>query len=201
MYLLSYAQFMELWNTIEPKCASLQCIICNVSGPVSVEVILRVTFRILAGATYLDVSWPYSVYTSIVFYIFQDNLLLLNNVDVLRNIRLPITEDKFNVHAHKFKFLRRSQMYGIRCFGIIGDSDKKNTNWWCNLSKKYYHRKGFFALLVQAAVSAHYFFVSGKHTLSTHDSTEYQGINQFDILTGFCTPPLELVVGKDACGN
>lgn len=44
-------------------------------------------------------------------------------------------------------------------------------------ARKYYNRNGFFAIFVQAMVSADYkfSFVSANHAGSTHDSTEFQG--------------------------
>lgn len=68
-------------------------LICDVPGAVSVKVILCFTFRLMAGDTYLDVSWPYLISSSTVYYIFHETLLLLNKVDVLWNIGFPIADD------------------------------------------------------------------------------------------------------------
>lgn len=62
------------------------------------------TFRLLAGPIYLDVYWPYGIYTSIVYYTFKDILLIINNDHILQNVRFPITEDDCHVHARKIQF-------------------------------------------------------------------------------------------------
>jgi DDE superfamily endonuclease len=45
----------------------------------------------------------------------------------------------------------------------------------CPVPQKYYNRKGFYALSIQACVSAYYkiIYVSAKHAGSTHDSTAF----------------------------
>jgi hypothetical protein len=58
---------------------------CNPA--VKTSVILAVTMRILAGASYLDVGWPYGLADATVYVNFDETLAALG--EVLDNISFP----------------------------------------------------------------------------------------------------------------
>jgi DDE superfamily endonuclease len=74
-------------------------------------------------------------------------------------------------------------------------------------ARKYFNRKGFFAISVQAAVSASYrvTFLSAKHAGSTHDSTSFTSTVLYDHLSvsenDGGLPSWAVVAADDAYGN
>lgn len=77
----------------------------------SFRIALLVTLRSLAGASYLDLSWPYGIFFSTVHKLFYSTLLPIDNS--LDNIRFPTSEDNCRNSATKFQVMRRSAIWGI----------------------------------------------------------------------------------------
>ena len=70
-------------------------------------------------------------------------------------------------------------------------------------ARKYFNRKGFYSLCVQAAVGADYkfYFVSTRHAGGTHDSTAPQATKLYDLLQGTVLPEWATVAADDAYSN
>ena len=75
---------------LKPKCARKQLRADYTIPSVSVEIMLEITMRILAGASYLDVGWTYRQSTSSVYNIFHETLSALEKV--LSKTKFPKTE-------------------------------------------------------------------------------------------------------------
>lgn len=88
---------------------------------------------------------------------YEETLLVLNDVELLRKIQIPTSEEQFHVNSRKFKYLRGSPMYGIfAALDTLAIQIKKPRTNYVSNSKTYYIVKWFLDILVQAAVSAEY---------------------------------------------
>ena len=84
LYRISYLQFKSLVSLVKP---SLKFSIQRSSmhaAVVSTEVKLCVTLRILPGASYLDVGWPYGIGRSTTYAVFRQTLFALSEALLLR---------------------------------------------------------------------------------------------------------------------
>lgn len=137
---------------------------------------LLITLRLLAGAKYLDVSWPYGVADSTVYSIFDETLTAIE-MELRGNIQFPKTEADCRMEAQKFQFMRRSPIHGIISaldgIAIAIQAPKLDE---VPDPRKYFNRKHFYSLSIQAAVGADYRFQfsSACHAGSTHDATAYR---------------------------
>lgn len=104
-------QFSMLLNIISPHLKKQHRSREAAVPSVTVEVMLAVTLRILAGASYLDVSWPYGIDVSTVYKVFGQTLdsLLLS----LPILRFPQTATECVREAQRFRFMRRSPIWGV----------------------------------------------------------------------------------------
>jgi DDE superfamily endonuclease len=163
---------------------------------------LAVTLRYLAGAKVLDLGWPYGLADSTAYALIDETLGTLNLR--LDNITFSASADDCEREATAFQSLRSSPMYGfiaaldgIRC---PTESDSAD-------ARKFFNRKGFYAVSVQAQVSASYkvSFISAKHAGSTHDSTAFSPTALFDHLSrreeDGGLPSWAAVAADDAYGN
>lgn len=202
MYRMSFDQFMSLRNDIQPMCKRRQRRNAYLARAVSTEVMLCVTLRILAGASYLDVSWPYGISTSTVYSVFHETLQALD--ETLSNIIFPIEEQHCVQEATRFKKMRRSPLNGIigALDGIAIEIQQPSSKDVAD-ARKYFNRKGFFALAVQAVVTADYrfTFVSATHSGSTHDSTALQASGLYTLIRSGRLPTWAMIVADDAYKN
>jgi hypothetical protein len=72
---------------------------------------LAVTMRILAGASYLDVGWPYGLADATVYVIFDETLAAISQV--LDNRSFPKSVEECVRAADNFQRSRQSPLYGI----------------------------------------------------------------------------------------
>jgi hypothetical protein len=130
--------------------------------------------RFLAGGQPLDLGWPYGIADSTVYMVIDETLASMDVM--LDNIKFPQTEYDCIHEAAAFQKLRSSPFRGIIAAmdGIAVAITCPRLS-CCPDPRKYYNRKGFFAISVQACVSASYkvTFVSAMHAGSTHDSTAF----------------------------
>ena len=110
-----------------------------------------------------------------VYTIFEETMHGLNKC--LPQIIFPTTEAECGRKANHFRILRRSPINGIVAAldGISIAIQQPQLNETPD-PQKYYNRKGFYSICVQAAVGADYKFlyVSARHAGGTHDSTSFQ---------------------------
>lgn len=111
----------------------------------------------LAGTSYLDVSWPYGIGFSTVYSILFDALTDMDNI--LQPLKFPQPTEECRKEANKFMVNRRSPLRRI----VTALEFRWNRNRITQPCKsdvegprKYYNRKKFFALCVQAAVTTDY---------------------------------------------
>jgi hypothetical protein len=155
LYRLGKHDLMSLVRMVEPELSRTQTRPYGIASSVNPKVMLAVTLRYLAGAKIHDLSWPYGLADSTVYAIIDETLNSLNVL--LSNIKFADSAEDCEREDAAFQALRNSPMYGfiavldgiaieIRC---PRESDSADA--W-----KYFNRKGFFAISVQAAVSASY---------------------------------------------
>lgn len=202
LYRLSKKQMRLLTAIISDDCIRSQKRLKTVMPAIGVETMLCVSMRLLAGASYLDVSWPYGISVSSVYEIFQEVLTSLDRC--LKNICFPKTEAECRRESLRFISKRRSPITGIIAAldGVAVAIEKPSTR---DVSdpKKYRNRKNFFAILVQAAVTADYkfVFVSATHAGGTHDSTAFQASSLQTLVVSRDLPQWAVIVADDAYQN
>jgi DDE superfamily endonuclease len=129
-----------------------------------------VTMRYLAGGQALDLGWPFGIADSTTYQVIEETLEAIDRH--LKNIPFLETEAHWQREAAAFTRLRNSPLRGIIAAldGIaVGICCPRLS--CCPDPRKYYNRKGFFTICVQACVSASYTisFVSAMYAGSTHD--------------------------------
>lgn len=104
---------------------------------------LAITLRILAGASYLDVGWPYGQRTSSVYNIFNQTLSALDQV--LPKMKFPKTEEECSREAEKFVKLSKVPIKSVVASldGILFET-KQNSKKYTKDCRKYFNRKNFF---------------------------------------------------------
>lgn len=201
MYRMNYNTFSNLKTLIAPACHRGERHNSQTAPAVSVDVMLCVTLRVLAGASYLDVSWPYGIAISTVYLVFNDTIAAIDHA--LGNIRFPKTEEDCRIQSDKFRELRSSPIAGV-IGALDGIAVEIRQPQVCDVPdpRKYYNRKGFFGIVVQAVASADYkfTFVSATHAGSTHDSTAFQATTLHTLLRKHTLPSWAHLVCDDAYG-
>lgn len=118
-----------------------------------VEIMMCITLRIIAGVSYLVVDWPYGVEGSTVYIIFEEILEALNNA--LSSILFPKSPAECLHETQKFSVLRKIPLHGfLAALDGIDIYIKQSSLYNAPDPRKYFKRKGFYAIAVQAAVSA-----------------------------------------------
>jgi DDE superfamily endonuclease len=171
------------------------------------RVMLAITLRFLAGATCLDLAWPYCIALPIVYSVIDETLELLD--DSMQNIKFPYTEDDCRAASEGFQRLRNSPFYGvIGAIDGIAVAIRAPSPSECPNPRSFLNRKGFFAINVQAVVGADYsaLYLSAKHAGSTHDSTAFQSTTMFNFLSLAAgeigaLPAFAVLSADDAYGN
>ena len=161
-----------------------------------------ITMRMLAGASYLDLSWPYGISKSAVYDVFHEILLILD--EVLPPIVFPQSPEECVREADKFCNSRNTPFYGAIC-ALDGCAVEIREPSVTEVSdpRKYRNRKGFFALVLQAAVTSEYrfVFISATHAGGTHDSTAFQASKLHQLISSGKLPSWALILADDAYQN
>ena len=117
------------------------------------EVRLAITLRLLAGASYIDMKGMFDVEKKTVYEIFTETLDALMNA-----LRLPgLPKDKAGLRRKAFEFQTSRSRENPLC-GCVGALDgiairiRKPSSY----PARYFCRKGWYALPVQALVDARY---------------------------------------------
>lgn len=77
LYRMNFNDFVTFRNIIAPGCQCTQRSNVNISPAVTPYIMLCVILRLLAVASCLDVSWPYCIAISTVYYLFDETPDLL----------------------------------------------------------------------------------------------------------------------------
>jgi DDE superfamily endonuclease len=207
LYRVSKSDFKTLVSLLEPDLRRSQRF-NTIASSTDPSVMVAVALRFLAGAKALDLGWPYGLALSTVYAVIDETLDAINTSSRLDNIRFPVSSQDCREEATAFQTLRASPMYGfiaaldgiaiaIRCPAAAESAD----------ARKYFNRKGFYAISVQATVSASYkvTFLSAKHAGSTHDSTAFTSTALHDFLSmserDGGLPSWAVIAADDAYGN
>lgn len=202
LYRVSVAQFQNLCEYVTPYLRKHVTREAGTANTASIEVHLCITLRMLAGASYLDVGWPYGIGSATVYTIFQQTLQALNSS--LPKMSFPTTEEECRYCANQFRKLRKSPIDGIVAAldGIAIAIQQPRLDQTPD-PRKYYNRKGFYSVCVQAAVGANYkfLFVSARHAGGIHDSTAFQASVLFEALRLKKLPSWARIAADDAYKN
>jgi hypothetical protein len=110
---------------------------------------VAVTLRFLAGAKVLDLGWPYGLAQSTVCVVIDETLDAMNSR--LDNIHFPSSVEDCEREASAFQRLRGSPIYGfIAALDGIAIAIRCPTDGDFADARKFFNRKGFFAISVQA---------------------------------------------------
>lgn len=183
LYRLSPAQFQDLCRKLRPglerKPTRKNC--CNSTKIIETMPLIRM--QILAGDIYLDTGWPYGVSRTSMYELFHEPLGALHKV--VGRIQISISEAECRNAAEKCTMLRRSPPEGIMAAidGIV-IKIRQFTMHDTPDPRKYFNRKGVYALCVQAALGANYkfAFLFARHAGSTHDSTAFQATLLYEFI-------------------
>lgn len=111
LYRITYLQFETLFRLTKPYLQSSIQRSSIYATIVSTEVKLCVTLRILAGASYLDVRWPYRIGRSTTYLVFWQLLSALNKA--LPKLSFPEREEECLRSSLLFQQSRNSPNRGI----------------------------------------------------------------------------------------
>jgi DDE superfamily endonuclease len=174
LYRLSKLDFSSLLAKLHPTLARTHTRPEGSSASVPVPIMVAITLRYLAGGQILDIGWSYGVADSTAYQVVDETLAAMNYN--LGNIIFPATEEECKAAADGFQSLRGCPWYGvISALDGIAVAIHCPRLSCCPDPRKYYNRKGFYALSIQECVSFNYkiIFVSAKHAGSTHNSTAF----------------------------
>lgn len=101
MYRMSKETFTLLRSRLALRCGRSQRMHSRSQRSVPVEVIMCVTLRLLAGASYFDVSWPCSVATATVYLIFHTTICVMNGM--LTDVNCTTTADECDRKSVQFR--------------------------------------------------------------------------------------------------
>jgi DDE superfamily endonuclease len=207
LYRLSKETFLELVTLIDPRLVRKKSLGPGKAGSMDPRVMLAITLRFLAGATCLDLAWPYCIALPTVYSVIVETLEVLD--DSLENIKFPYTEDECRAASEGFLRLRNSPFYGvIGAIDGIAVAIRAPSPSECPNLRSFFNRKGFFAINAQAVVGADYsvLYLSAKQAGSTHDSTAFQSTALFNFLSLTAgeigaLPAFAVLSADDAYGN
>lgn len=195
---VSKEQFVLLAEKLNPFIKMKQRLGNDYRKAVTVQVMLPITLRMLAGARYLDLFWSYGIGRSTCFEIFDECLEGLNKV--LGRIYFPITEQECLGATETYVKSRKvlpikgviSSLHGI---DVKIEQPTNETD-----PRKYFNRKQFFAIVVQAACMTdfRFSFASASHVASTHDSTEFKSSALYMAMAQSKLPRWNIAVCDDA---
>ena len=202
LYRISKRQMRLLSAIIYDDCRRTQMRKNSKIPAITVETMLCVSMRFLAGTSYLDVSWPYGISVPSVYNIFEEVLFALDAG--LNNIKFPTTEGECRKESDLFISKRKTPIHGIiAALDGLAVAIEKPKSAEVSDPKKYRNRKNFLAVVVQAAVTADYkfVFVSATHAGGTHDSTAYQASALHTLVNSGKLPRWAVIVADDAYQN
>jgi hypothetical protein len=166
LYRLSKETFLMLETLIAPRLARKKSRGPEKAGSMDPPVTIAITLRFLAGATCLDLAWPYCIAVPTVYYEIDETLEVLDVT--LQNIKFPSTEYECQAASEGFQRLRNSPFYGvIGAIDGIAVAIRAPSPSECPNPRSIFNRKGFFAINVQAVVGADYsvLYLSAKHEI------------------------------------
>jgi hypothetical protein len=109
LYRMSKQSFAVLAGIADPRLRR-RIFRSGIAASVDVKIMLAVTLRLLAGASYLDVGWPYGIAESTVYRIADETLQAID--EALDNIQFPSCESKrmasIDLNAFTIQTFRRS---------------------------------------------------------------------------------------------
>lgn len=153
----------------------------------------------MAGASYLDVGWPYGISTPKVYSLFHRTLTVLD--DMLPPLQFPQSEEECHTAASNFQKLQNTPLHAIiAALDGIAISIRQPSLREVSDPRKYYNRKGYYALCVQAAVTADYRFVflSSRHAGGTIDSTAFNACVFNDLIRSGKLPHWAVILADDS---
>jgi hypothetical protein len=115
LYRLSKETFLKLVTLIYPRLVRKKSRGPGKASSMDPRVMLAITLRFLAGATCLNLAWPYCIALPTVYSVIDETLEVLD--DSLQNIKFPYTEDECRAASEGFQRLRNSPFYGV--IGVI----------------------------------------------------------------------------------
>jgi hypothetical protein len=127
LYRLSKAQFLQLSDLLKPALNRAHSLPVRSNSALTTEAMLEITLRILAGACYLDVAWPYGVAEVTIYTILDETLRVIDRV--LDSIHFPCSEAKCLAEAKT-------------CENVSGD--KRNVTPGRPLAINYYQNITYF---------------------------------------------------------
>lgn len=171
------------------------------NGVVEPEVRVVIVLRMLAGASDLHLVMLWGVARSTMYQILHDTINVL--LDNLPFDNIPTTKEDFIRLAHGFRTSRRYQNPLPNCMGALDGIAIRNTKPRpsdCRDPASYFHRKGLYALPVQAICDATYkfTFASAKCAGPTHDSVAFNVSSYDEKLRKGQLPPGYWIAGDDA---
>jgi DDE superfamily endonuclease len=168
------ADFLTLVETLSTTITRTHTRPAGSAESVDPCVMAAIPMRFLAGGQLLDFGLPCGIADSPVYIAIDETLATMDAI--LDNIKFPETEDDCRSDAVSIQRLRRSPFRGIiAAMDGIAVSITCPRLSCCPDPRKYYNRKGFFAISVQAWVSASYrvTFVTAMHAGSKLDRTAF----------------------------
>jgi hypothetical protein len=122
LYRMSQQSFAVLAGIADPR-LQRRIFRSGIAATVDVKIMLSVTLRLLAGASYLDVGWPYGIAESTVYRISDETLQAID--EALDNIQFQSCESKrmagIDLKVFNIQTFRRSSapLTSIYCFWHI----------------------------------------------------------------------------------
>ena len=166
---------------------------------VPADIRLAITLRVLAGASYCDLSLAYQVKESTVFDIFASTCDALNSRLYLEGF--PKTKLALQHIAEGFQTSRTESSPVFGCVGALdGICVKIKKPAAGELPASFYSRKGFYALPVQALCDSNYIFryCSAVCTGATHDALAYAVSGLKKDIDGWILGDWFYIVGDEA---
>ena len=179
-YRLDRPTFMALLSTISPSLEPTEVgkrVATNASGSYVEPIIqLAITLRMLAGGSYLDISFGYNISEKEVYNIFHKVLIVLDMK--LDNIDFPYEdEEKLRDLESTFSKISKGNFRGTVAAGdgIVFRTIKPDVDAVDGNVRSFFTRKGFYAHALQAFCDGNCKFthISMKVCASTHDGTAY----------------------------
>lgn len=171
------------------------------NGVIEPEVRVAIVVRIMSGASSLDLVLIWHVARSTIFQIFHDTSSIL--VENLTFDGFPSSPSECERLANGFSVSRAviNPLYGcVGCLDGIAIRIRKPRKQDCLNPAHYYHRKGFYAIPVQAICDSNYrfLFFSAKCAGPTHDSVAFSVSSYDNLLRNGELPPNYWIAADDA---
>lgn len=134
----------------------------------SVNVKLCVNLRTIARFVYPNVRWSYCIAISILYALCNKSIAAIDHS--LWKMCFTKTEQKCRIESETFRRIGSSPIVGI-IGALVGINIEIRQPPQCDVpdTRKYYNRKGLFAVVVQEVTfeDSTFWSVSAKHAVST----------------------------------